>query len=456
LGAAIAFLGFIKSMKFLGKVIGDIQKATKSRIAKNSFYNICGFSAQTIFMLIITPILISKMGVKQYGLWMIANSVLGAIGILDMGLGMGITKYVAQYVYQKDIQGLSSTVYGSLAFYLLISLILTFPLYSFMPNIVSFLKISPDNSVYAEKTLQIVAFGLIPALIIQAGLSILLGLQRFDIANVLSFGKSAATQINALVIFLWHGKIFEVLIGQVIILYFFAIIILLIAFRCLQKIGLIFYFSWRFGKSIFNFSSHIFLQNIGGRIFSSFDKLVVGRILGFEAVTYYSIGTDIASKIVQVNASIFQSFLPAASEAVAIDNYPKLYNLFKKGIFSSILLNFLIGTIILMLSKPFLQYWISTEFMEKSLSMFRILILIYTAFSICTPAYYLANGIGIPWICTIGSILGGTLTIILIFVLGELWQLKGAAWANIGYNVIYIIPLYIIFVIKHRSLKHYA
>lgn len=443
-------------MNIFNKIISEIKTVSKSRIAKNSFYNICGFSAQTIFMLIIIPILIAKMGVKQYGLWMIANSVLGAVGILDMGLGMGITKYVAEYVYQEDIQGLSSTIYGSLVFYLLISLLLTFPLYIFMPTIVSFLKLSADKSLYAEKALQVVAFGLIPVLLIQAGLSMLLGLQRFDIANALSFAKSAVTQINALVIFLWYGQIFDVLIGQVIILYLFAFIILFIAFRRLNKIGLIFYFSWKIGKLIFNFSSHILLQNIGGRIFSSFDKLVVGRILGFEAVSYYSIGTDIASKIANVNGSIFQSFLPAASEAVAVGNYSKLYSLFKKGMFSSILLNLFIGSVILILSKPFLQYWIGTDFMEKSLSMFRILILVYAVFSICTPAYFLANGMGMPWICTIGSLLGASSTIILIFILGELWQLKGAALANIAYNVMYIVPLYTFFVIKHRSVKQYA
>jgi O-antigen/teichoic acid export membrane protein len=443
-------------MKFLNKIISEIRNGAKSRIAKNSFYNICGFSAQTILMLIITPILIVHMGVKQYGLWMIANSVLGAIGILDMGLGMGITKYVAEYVYQKDIPALSSTVYGSLAFYLCISLLFTFPLYSLMPNIVAFLKVSPDKTLYAERSLRVIAFGLIPALLIQAGLSMLLGLQRFDIANALSFAKSATTQLNALIVFLWSRQIVDVLIGQVIILYLFAFLILVISLRRLKKIGLILYFSWKFGKSIFHFSSHIFLQNIGGRIFSSFDKLVVGRILGFEAVTYYSIGTDIASKIVQVNSSIFQSLLPAASEAVAIGNYRKLYNLFKKGIFSSIFFNILVGATILILSKPFLQYWLGIDFMEKSLTMFRILILVYALFSICTPAYFLANGMGIPWICTIGSLLGGSLTIFLIFMLGEIWHLKGAAVANIGYNIIYIIPLYTIFVIKHKLAKQYG
>lgn len=443
-------------MKIFDKIISEIRNVIKSRVGKNSFYNVCGFSAQAILMLIITPILIGKMGVKQYGLWMIANSLLGAVGILDMGIGMGITKYIAQYVYQEDIHGLSSTAYGSLAFFFLISLLLTFPLYSYMPYIVSFLKISPDKAVSAERSLQVIAFGLVPALILQAGLSIILGLQRFDIANILSFAKSAATPINALLVFGWYGGIFEVLIGQVIVLWLIAGITLVISFRMLNKIGLVFYFSWKYGKIIFKFSSQIFLQNIGARIFSSLDKLVVGRVLGFEAVAYYSVGTDIAAKIVQVNGSIFQSFLPSASEAVAVGNYQKLYNLFKKGIFASLLLNILIGSIILILSKPFLQYWIGTDFMEKSLSMFRILIVVYAAFSICTPAYYLANGIGIPWICTVGSLLGGTLTIILIFILGELWQLEGAAWANAGYNVIYIIPLYIIFVIRRRAVKQYA
>lgn len=443
-------------MKIFKKIASEIRHGLKSRLAQNSFYNLCGFSAQTILLLIITPILIAKMGVQQYGLWMIANSILGAIGILDMGLGMGITKYIAEYSYKKNIEGLSSTAYGSLIFYIVIGLLLTLPLYRNMLYVVSFLKVSPEKAVYAQKSLQIVAFGLVPALLIQAGLSLILGLQRFDIVNILSFGKSVAVQISAILVFGWYGRIYEVLIGQVIILWITSVIILFVSFRLLHKVGLICYVSWYYGKTLITFSSQIFLQNIGGRIFSSLDKLVVGRVLGFEAVTYYSIGTDVASKIVQVNASIFQSFLPSASEAVAVGNYKKLYSLFKKGMFSSTLLNVMLGSIIIILSKSFLQYWISIDFMAKSLSMFRILILIYAFFSICTPAYYLANGMGIPWICTFGSLAGGILTIMLIFILGELWQLNGVALANIGYNIIYIIPLYTVFVIRNRVMKQYA
>ena len=173
------------------------------------------------------------------------------------------------------------------------------------------------------------------------------------------------------------------------------------------------------------------------------DKLVVGRVLGVEAVAYYSVGVSVSARLLQVVGSLTHVLLPSSSEAVADKNYRRLYSLFWRSTKISAFLSLSLALLLLIFSRPILEIWMGTEFMHHSLSMFRILILGYAIFTIGAPAFFIANGMGFPWICSLGSLSGGCLTIILIALLGRVWGLEGVAWANWGYLINLMILFYV-------------
>jgi O-antigen/teichoic acid export membrane protein len=183
------------------------------------------------------------------------------------------------------------------------------------------------------------------------------------------------------------------------------------------------------------------------------DRLAVGRVLGVEAVAYYSVGVSLAGRLLAVVSSISQSFTPHVSEALARGDYRRISHLLFKGTWLSAGLSAAMAAVIILLSRPFLQYWLGVEFAAHSLDMFRILIAAYAVIAIGAPAYFIANGIGLPFINSIGTILGGTITIFLIFVLGRTYGLNGAAWANFGYCVNFFILIYIHWRLKHDLAK---
>ncbi len=115
----------------------------RSRLAKNSLYNFTGLVAQSLLLLVSTPLLVWRLGPEQYGLFMIASALLGTVGILEMGLGAGIIKFVAEYTSTGDRRGLSSVICGGLIFYLGVGLLFSVPIYYLGPKIVLFLKMSP-------------------------------------------------------------------------------------------------------------------------------------------------------------------------------------------------------------------------------------------------------------------------------------------------------------------------
>lgn len=47
--------------------------------------------------LLLTPLIISRLGTTEYGIFMLANSVIAWLGITDFGLGATVTRYVVSY-----------------------------------------------------------------------------------------------------------------------------------------------------------------------------------------------------------------------------------------------------------------------------------------------------------------------------------------------------------------------
>lgn len=213
----------------------------RSRLAKNSLYNFTGLVAQSLLLLISTPILIWRLGPEQYGLYMIASALLGSMGIFDMGLGVGIVKFVAEYTTKQDQQGLSSTVLGALMFYLGVGIFLSLPIYYLGPKLILLLKMSPSLAGESERAVRLVALGFLPILLVNGGMAVPQGLQRYDISNLMNFFRLFVSQVTAIVVVLLGGQIYAVLWGTVVSLWLCAIVSLALALRLLKPHGLSFF-----------------------------------------------------------------------------------------------------------------------------------------------------------------------------------------------------------------------
>ena len=56
----------------------------------------------TLIQLLYTPLLIRMLGQSEYGLYSLANSIIGYLTVLDLGFGNAIIVYTAKYRAKKD------------------------------------------------------------------------------------------------------------------------------------------------------------------------------------------------------------------------------------------------------------------------------------------------------------------------------------------------------------------
>src|ERR1700690_2397940 len=82
--------------------------------AGNAFYCIAEYIAQPVSMLVAAPYLVHKLGLSQYGIWMVVSAILGSMGILSTGFGDATVKYVSAYRGQNNPAGVERTIRATL------------------------------------------------------------------------------------------------------------------------------------------------------------------------------------------------------------------------------------------------------------------------------------------------------------------------------------------------------
>ena len=64
---------------------------------------------------IYTPIMLRMLGQAEYGIYGIAQSVMGYIGLLNFGIGGSIIRYLSKYRAEGNLEGERSVFFGLLS-----------------------------------------------------------------------------------------------------------------------------------------------------------------------------------------------------------------------------------------------------------------------------------------------------------------------------------------------------
>ena len=426
-------------------------RALRNRVVKNSLYSAIGFVLPAFTMLLFTPLLVRRMGNEGYGLWNVAISSLGLMGVFEFGLGPAIIKYVAACSSSQDLDGLSAVTTIGFVLNIVIGVLLTFPLYLLAPRIAQFFQNSNIASDQIERAIRLASFGFIPFLLKSSGLAVPKGLQRFDISMMVQTVQSVLIVSVAFVVASLGKSVELVVLSTVVVIWLIGLGCVVIALRLLRSLGAWFFFSVAHLRKMFSFMVFAGLTGVGRQIFTSMDRLVVGAVMGLSEVAYYTVSIGIAHKFTSLSSALTQALMPAASAWYDTGNKRALSKYFRRSTAVLFLLNLGLGGVLLLLANPFLRFWMGEDFARVVLVPFRILVLVHAVNSMTAPAYQVADGIGIPWINTFGALISGLGTILLIAVWGRTSGLRGAAWANAASWIKLVVPLYVSYYLLRKS-----
>jgi O-antigen/teichoic acid export membrane protein len=408
-----------------------------------------------LLMLVVTPYFIYKLGADYYGVWMLVNSIMVSIGVINVGIGDAAIKFVSKYKAlhsKEDISRITNAgflltiilFFAVLVIGFTIALIIGgYNLFNLTGSLIYIAKISV--------VLGGALFGLKQAE--QFTLSIFKGFERYDTSSIISMISKFLLLTTQVVIVYMGYSIIQIFIGSVIVLTVIVICELIYVKSRFAYISLLPKINKVTLKEIFSFSSWSWIQSVLSILVSQADKFVVITLAGPAFLAYYSLASTIGSQIHSLFTAAVSWVFPKISsktekkEAISILYYKMQFLIITGGlvVISGLLL---FGDIIFKL-------WLGPETYNNSILLIRIfLFYIFVNLLSIIPHFTLlgANQIKNYTYFVFISVI---ITISSMLISYHFMGIIGLAYGKMFSAVIYI-PLMLIFVelllIKKNSL----
>ncbi len=374
---------------------------------------------------VMSPVIIRALGNYDYGIWEIVFSIVGYMGILDLGLQPAIIRYVARYKAMGDGAQLRRIYSSALLFMGLMGiLILLFFIAwaSFAPGLLA--EKESDSPMYKVFLLIIgvQVFFTFTGSVFECFLE---GFQRYNLRNAITI---VYVLIGNIAIYYLLNRGYGLLTLALISTVGFSTKNLLYgALLALPRYGSFWFkggdLSWKSLKELFVFGTQSFIQAVAARISMAMDTVVIGAFLGPVAVTFFVIPANLINYTRTLCWSMTRAFMPLFSD---LDARGERENSAKVFLVSSrYVLGFILPTLggICFLGPSFIARWIGAEYAESGRWVLYIFAAAYLVQWLNPFSNRLLTGIGkqaiLAKISTASAILNLVTSIILVQFMGK-------------------------------------
>lgn len=273
----------------------------------------------TLIQLLYIPLLISKLGQSEYGLYSLVISIIGYLAVLDLGFGNAIIVYTAKFKAEKKfndekkLHGMFKIVFIIIG---IIAFVLGIILYFNVENI--FRNSMTDIELAKMKTMMLIlAFNLLFTFSFAIYGSIISAYEKFVYQKLLGILSSIIKPV-LMIPFLFMG--YKSITMCLIVTFINVTIVLLNYFYCRKKLCIIPKFRG-FDKSLFKtilgYSVWIFIGIIVDRVNWSLDNFILGAVSGTIAVSIYAIASTLNTLFINLSIAISGVLLPKMSKLVS-------------------------------------------------------------------------------------------------------------------------------------------
>ncbi|MDA7496617.1 oligosaccharide flippase family protein, partial [Akkermansiaceae bacterium] len=317
-----------------------------------------------IIPILYTPYVIGKLGVDEYGVYSLAKSFALYFGLMSLGVGGAVLKFVNQAVAENDSRARDNIFTIFTCVYSVISL--------------AVLLCGGGLSVYSGRifggisdNLDVTLQVLIGAVTLNTALSMFFGLygavvhshHKFIFYKTLgALATLAAPALSALVLWFGYRSVAMMCVAVFLTLLFGVAQI----FYVHRVLGVHFCFGridWGPLRSVFHFSKYLFLGAIATVLYDATDKVILGMYANAAAVAVYSVGAMLsmytATLARGVSDLLFPKINTMVARGVAISEVEAL--MLKVGRLQYVILGYLLCGFILF-GDRFIFLWVGDEF----------------------------------------------------------------------------------------------
>lgn len=353
-----------------------------NQLRSGVYLSYINLALSTLIPFLYTPIMLDMLGQAEYGLYSLANSVVGYLSLLSFGFGATIVRYLSKYRAEENLRELERT-YG---FFLL--------LYSALAVLVllgGLLLCGSVDTIFdrgllpqeLEKTrilVLIMAFNTALSFPLSVFSSVAIAYERYFFRKIMDILATVAAPLaNLVALYLGYASVgmtvaatlIQLLMAPVSILYCSRVLHLKPRFARLPG-DLI--------REMVRVSFFHFLGAIVDMLFWATDKVILGMLASSVAVAVYNIGATFNNMVVSLSTSISGVLIPRITGMVVTQRPKEEWS----ALFIRVgRLQFLIIALIVsgfsVFGQPFIYLWAGPEYADA------FWVAVLTLFPLCVP-----------------------------------------------------------------------
>lgn len=384
--------------------------------------------------LVLVPLTISYITVKEYGFWLTVSSAVSWLAFFDIGLGHGLRNNLTVALANKDYdkaKRLISTAYMllisiSLAIFIIGTIVIPLINWNVLLNIKGIEIETVNLSIY------IIVSGFCLQFVLNIINSVLLAAHRASESSLLNF---IAQLVLLICIFILkefsHPDIVKLTIFSTAIPIVVSILYTLYFFLYSERSikPNLFIFEKASLKKIFGLGIGFFLIQIGTLVLYQTDNFIISKLFGAEAVTEFNIAFKLFSLITMLNFIFVTPYWSAFTDAWSRKDY-----LWMQKNMKMLRLIWLVFTaaafFIYILSQDLIKLWVGDAVDVPDNLLFSLMIYAI-AITFQATHNYVINGIGKIKLQVVLMIFASVLNIPLSFYLGKIYGSSGVVYANV-------------------------
>lgn len=264
----------------------------------------------------VVPGLIARLGPERFGALVLAWSLIGYFGLLDLGLGKGLTQYLARrQVEETPAAGQAAIAYAARRIMLLIGLGWAVLLAAISPWIASLLRIPAPMHAEAQQAWLILALNLPLLMWSTCCIAALESRSRFAVISGIRLPQGVATFLLPWAMAYHTDDLRAIIAGLLVVRLVTAVLLAWCArreFRAgpLTPAGHL--------RQLLAFGGWLTVSNLVGPLLSYFDRFAIAALLSITAVTQYTVPFDALTRLPSVAAAMMGVLFPLLTQAQAL------------------------------------------------------------------------------------------------------------------------------------------
>lgn len=339
----------------------------KNQLKAGAIISYANLLIGNIIPFVYTPIMLRLLGQAEYGLYGIANSIMGYIGLLNFGIGGTIVRYLSKYRAEGDREQEARVAGLFLKIYSVVCVLILTAGFIFAANVEVYSRSLLPEEVRTLRSL-VILMTLNTAIFLPFGVfnSIVIAYERYIFSKLVGVLATVLSPIlHLILLYMGYGSV-GLVIGSTLLnvvtygLYaWYALGRLKIrpSFRPAGK-GLL--------REILKFSAFVFLASIVDTLYWTTDKLIIGWAKGTKDTAVYNIGATFNTYVTGLSSAISGLLVPKLTQMVVKDapkeEFTRIF--IKVGRLQFLVVSFIVSAFVAF-GRQFIALWAGPEYHQS-------------------------------------------------------------------------------------------